>query len=174
MIPDRKLGVAVLTNQEMGPAFESITYWILDHYLEAEPRDWISLYHDLWNLGQARVAARDSTEASSRDTASRPSLGLPDYAGTYRDAWYGDVEIREEAGHLVVQFGRTPSLLGDLEHWQYDTFYVRWRDRELRADALITFELDAGGKVAAARMKAASPSVDFSYDFQDLDLRRTE
>ena len=36
-----------------------------------------------------------------------------------------------------------PSLVGELEHWQYDTFVVRWRDRELRADAYVTFTLDA-------------------------------
>jgi hypothetical protein len=172
MIPDLKLGIAVLTNQEMGVAFESITYRILDHYLEAEPRDWITLFRDLQARRDSTVAARDQSAAAERDSTSRPSLPLEGYAGTYRDAWYGDIEIMEEEGGLVIQFSRTESLLGDLEHWQFDTFYVRWRDRELRADAFITFELDTDGSVAGARMKAASPSVDFSYDFHDLDLRR--
>ena len=36
------------------------------------------------------------------------------------------------------------------------------------------FELATDGTVAGARMKAASPSVDFSYDFHDLDLRRVK
>jgi len=31
--------------------------------------------------------------------------------------------------------------------------------------------LDAEGKVASVSMKPASPTVDFSFDFQDLDLR---
>ena len=172
MIPDMKLGVAVLTNQEMGAAFESITYHILDHYLEAEPADWITAFDALRARGDSLVAERDRSAAAERDTASRPSLPLAAYAGTYTDAWYGDIEIAEGAGGLEVQFSRTASLLGDLEHWQYDTFYVRWRDRELRADAFITFELAMDGNVAGARMKAASPSVDFSYDFHDLDLKR--
>ena len=63
--------------------------------------------------------------------------------------------------------------MGDLEHWQYDTFLVRWRDPEIRADAYITFDLAPDGRIQAARMVPASPAVDFSYDFQDLDLRRT-
>jgi CubicO group peptidase (beta-lactamase class C family) len=172
MVPDMKLGVVVLTNQEIGAAYQSIVTYVLDRYLEVEPTDWIGVWRDLTALRDSTVVARDQSEAAARDTSSRPSLPLAGYAGTYRDAWYGDVEITEEAGGLTIQFGRTPSLLGDLEHWQFDTFYVRWRDRELRADAFITFELAADGSVAAAPMKAASPSVDFSYDFHDLDLRR--
>jgi len=71
----------------------------------------------------------------------------------------------------VIDFTRTPSLVGDLEHWQYDTFLVRWRQRDLRADAFITFSLEPDGSIERARMVPASPAVDFSFDFQDLDLR---
>ena len=67
-----------------------------------------------------------------------------------------------------MRFGHTPSLVGDLEHWQYDTFLVKWRDRELRADAFVTFGLGADGKIERASMKPASPSVDFSFDFRIL------
>jgi len=172
MLPDLKLGVAVLTNQEMGLAFEAITYSILDHYLGAPPTDWVTRFRDLATLRERTAAAHDSSTAAARTTDSRPSLALAGYAGTYEDPWYGKVEVAQEDGGLIVQFGRTPSLLGDLEHWQYDTFLVRWRDRELRADAFITFDLDAEGKVARARMQAASPTVDFSYDFHDLELKR--
>lgn len=172
MIPQLKLGVAVLTNQEVGAAFESITARVLDHYMDADPVDWITAFSDLMARRDSVVAAREQSTAAQRDTSSRPSLDPSGYAGTYSDAWYGDVTIAEGEAGLEIQFGRTPSLLGDLQHWQYDTFYVRWRDRELRADAFITFELATDGTVAGARMKAASPSVDFSYDFHDLDLRR--
>ena len=48
---------------------------------------------------------------------------------------------------------------------------VRWRDRELRADAYVTFSLTPGGSVSEARMAPASPDVDFSFDFQDLVLK---
>lgn len=172
MVPDLRLGVAVLTNQEEGAAFEAITARVLDHYLGAEPVDWIGAWAEVLARRDSVREARDRSAAAARDTASRPSLPPDGYAGTYRDAWYGEVVISERYGSLEIQFGRTPSLLGDLEHWQYDTFLVRWRDRELRADAFITFRLATDGTVEAARMKAASPSVDFSYDFHDLDLER--
>jgi hypothetical protein len=62
-------------------------------------------------------------------------------------------------------------LIGDLHHWQYDTFVARWRDRELRADAFVTFMLGPEGRIERVRMEAVSPATDFSFDFHDLDLR---
>jgi hypothetical protein len=108
--------------------------------------------------------------AGARDAASKPSLALEKYAGTYTDAWYGDIKIALEGGKLVLSFARTPLLIGDLEHWQFDTFIVRWRDRELRADAYVTFALNPDGTIDQAKMKAVSPETDFSFDFQDLLL----
>jgi hypothetical protein len=61
-------------------------------------------------------------------------------------------------------------LVGDLLHWQHDTFLARWRDRELRADAYATFWLNADGSVHQLRLVPASEAVDFSFDFQDLVL----
>jgi hypothetical protein len=47
---------------------------------------------------------------------------------------------------------------------------VKWRQRDLRADVFVTFALTPEGTVREATMKPASPSVDFSFDFQDLRL----
>ena len=119
----------------------------------------------------AAVAAADLKTATTRNAASRPSLPLASYAGTFRDAWYGDIGIALEGDKLVIRFTKTPSLVGDLEYWQYDTFVARWRDRELRADAFVTFALNPDGSIDQAKMRAVSPSTDFSFDFQDLLLK---
>jgi len=95
----------------------------------------------------------------------------PVYAGTYQDPWYGDIVIAMENGKLAIRFTKTPSLVGDLEHFQHDTFIARWRDRELRADAYVTFALNPDGTIDQAKMKAVSPATDFSFDFQDLLLK---
>ncbi len=72
---------------------------------------------------------------------------------------------------LRIKFSQTPSLVGELEHWQYDTFIARWDERELRADAYVTFSLNPDGTIERVRMKAFSPATDFSFDFQDLLLK---
>jgi CubicO group peptidase (beta-lactamase class C family) len=172
LIPDQKLGIAVLTNQESGEAFEAISWRLLDHFLGAPApvTDWAAAYRTLKLRGDSAVAAQERTAAAARDTASRPSLPLAKYAGTYRDAWYGDVSIALENGKLVMRFSHTPSLTGDLEHFQYDTFIARWRDRELRADAYVTFALKPDGSIDQVKLAAVSPATDFSFDFQDLLL----
>jgi CubicO group peptidase (beta-lactamase class C family) len=171
MIPELKLGVAILTNQESGAAFESIAYYLLDHFIGGGKTDWLGAYQKLQQRRASMIAAAEHQTAEKRDSTAGPSLPLASYVGTYNDAWYGDISIGLENGKLVMQFGHTPSLVGDLEHWQYDTFVARWRDRELRADAFVTFDLNPDGSIDQVKMKPASPEVDFSFDFQDLLLK---
>ena len=171
MIPELNLGVSVLTNQESGAAFDAIAYRIADHYLGASDIDWLDAWQKVDERTRADVSKADRTSATARNAASRPSLPLAKYAGTYTDDWYGEVAIEEQAGKLAIRFSHTPALVGDLEHWQYDTFLAKWRDRELRADAFVTFSLNPDGTIDQVRMAPASPSVDFSYDFQDLLLK---
>lgn len=182
MIPDLNVGVAVLTNQESTMAFDAITLRILDHYLDAPAFDWIDGFAKVLAQMQAAAKQASARDTATRDTslarqsaadatAGRPSLPLAKYAGTYRDVWYGDIIITESGGTLAMQFSHTPLLAGTLEHWQHDTFIVRWRDRELRADAYVTFALNPDGSIDQAKMKAVSSETDFSFDFQDLLLK---
>jgi CubicO group peptidase (beta-lactamase class C family) len=171
MLPDARLGVAVLTNQESGEAFDAIAYHVVDYYLGAPATDWIDGYRAASARRDAQAAEAEKKAAAARDITSKPSLPLARYAGTYEDAWYGDIDIALEQARLVMRFSHTPSLVGDLEHWQHDTFVVRWRDRELRADAFVTFALNPDGSIDQAKMRAVSAETDFSFDFEDLLLK---
>ncbi|HXG91089.1 MAG TPA: serine hydrolase [Blastocatellia bacterium] len=170
LVPDLKLGVIVLTNMEAGGAFQAITYRILDHYFGAAETDWITAYRALAEQSEARAAAVEKQQSAARDANSKPSLALAKYAGRYTDAWYGDVTINLENDKLVLRFSHTPGLVADLEHWQYDTFVARWRDRSLGADAFVTFALKPDGQIDQVKMVAISPLTDFSFDFHDLLL----
>ncbi|WP_434030238.1 serine hydrolase [[Pseudomonas] boreopolis] len=170
LVPERKLGVIVLTNQEVGAAFNAVTMQVLDAYLDAPKTDWTDAYAKAVAKSQEKADESWDKHVAARDAKSRPSLPLSGYAGTYRDPWYGDVVVRREGERLRLQFSKTAQLLGTLEHWQHDTFIVRWDDRSLNADAFVTFALMPDGKVREARMEAVSPLTDFSFDFQDLVL----
>jgi CubicO group peptidase (beta-lactamase class C family) len=169
MLPEQRLGVVVLTNQESGAAFSSITRQVMDHYLGAAPFDWIGGWKWLESRSTAAVSAASMT-STQRDSTARPTLPVARYASTYTDSWYGDVGITEKNGVLTMAFGHTPSLTGTLEYQKGDTFIARWTDRSLRADAFVTFTLGAGNAITGIRM-IALPGTDFSFDFQDLALR---
>ena len=80
-------------------------------------------------------------------------------------------ELNED-GKLWFRSSRAESLQGPLEYFQYDTFIACWIDRKLLADSYASFSMSPEGKVESIRMKAVSPTTDFSCDFHDLDLRR--
>lgn len=170
LVPSRGIGVIVLTSQEIGAAFNAVTYKALDMMTAAPDYDWVGAYAAAVAKSQGDADASWKKHEAARIKGSKPSLPLASYAGTYRDPWYGDVLVKQEGGKLVLQFSKTAQLLGDLEPWQQDTFIVRWRDRSLNADAFLTFALDPDAKIREARMQAISPLTDFSFDFQDLRL----
>jgi CubicO group peptidase (beta-lactamase class C family) len=173
LAPDENLGVVVLTNAEEDGAFDAILYHVLDHYFGLPPTDWISAYKSVKDTEEKDAAETMKKAEGARAANSKPSLPLEKYAGTYNDAWYGPITIRGENGGLVITFDHTPTMIGDLQHWQYDTFKAHWRNRTIE-DAFVTFSLKPDGSIESARMAAVSPLADFSFDYQDLLLRPAE
>lgn len=176
VLPESGLAVFASNNQ-MTAAPRAIVFDVLDQFLEGSSpdagKDWITILNDLY---QARLTEGAETVAladESRAATSTPSLPLEAYAGTYTDDWYGAIEISlDEDGSLWFQSGRSEHLAGPMEHFQFDTFIARWNDRKLNADAYVMFTLSPEGEVDRIRMKAVSPTTDFSFDFHDLDLKR--
>jgi hypothetical protein len=89
---------------------------------------------------QAMAAAE-----KKRITGTKPTLALASYAGTYKDELYGTVIVRLKDNKLWVD---DPFAPADMEHWNYDTFQLRYRKTWL-GKQLITFQLGTDGKVAA-------------------------
>ena len=170
LVPEENLGVVVLTNAEEGGAFDAILYHVLDHYFHLPPTDWIANYKKVKDDDEKDAAETVKKAEAGRAADSKPSLPLEKYAGTYNDAWYGPITIRSENGGLVISFDHTPTMVGDLQHWQYDTFKAHWRVRTIE-DAFVTFSLNPDGTIDSARMAAVSPLADFSFDYQDLLLK---
>ena len=169
MLPEENLAVFVSNNQmTAGP--RAVVFEILDQFLGNE-KDWVSIYQDLVNSRNQEADEEVAAAAAARQVDSRPSLPLEIYVGTYRDSWYGDISIELVDDKLFFRSARTPQLSGPLEHFQFDTFIARWTDRQLMADAYVSFYLTPEGTIERIAMKAVSPETDFSYDFHDLDLR---
>lgn len=167
MVPEERLALVVLTNQEEGGAMAAISQHILDHNFGLAPTDWIALYakRRAEQMERAKLEARKQEEARARD--SRPSLPLVKYAGTYRDAWYGEARITLSEGQLRMHMARTPTMKGALQHWQHDTFRAVWADETI-PDALVTFHLNHEGAIERVALVAASSLADFSFDYHDL------
>ncbi|HXB45335.1 MAG TPA: serine hydrolase [Puia sp.] len=176
MIPELNLGIIVLTNQQEGGAFSSITNQIKDAYFGIKGTDRVteyagrrkqsmdlekkltdSIWHEIQEAGKKII---------NKDYSS--------YIGTFTDKWFGDVFISTKNGKLWFDSKRSPKLTGEMFAYKSNSFVVKWRDRSMDADAFVSFSLDENGNASAITMKPISPLTDFSYDFQDLDLHRTK
>jgi CubicO group peptidase (beta-lactamase class C family) len=168
LVPEEKLGVAIFTNAENSGAMVSLGWRILDHYMGVAPTDWIKLIADQEAERHQEELAKQGKAVAARAAKSQPSLALAAYNGDYSDPWYGSVTIRQEGGKQLLQFGRTPHLVGVLEHFQHDTFVVRWKERNFNADAYVSFALNPDGSIERMKMAPISAETDFSFDFADL------
>ena len=166
LIPDKHVGFSIEINSEDGEIIVGLMYELLDHYLGLPAADWPE---KIRTVKQKKLdeAAKAYQAVAASPAKVGPSLALSHYVGTYRDPWYGDIEIAEKNGALSIDFKSTPRMSGPLEHWQYDTFRTRLTDASIEP-AYVSFGLDADGKVERVTMKPVSPLADFSYDYQDL------
>lgn len=177
LIPELRLGVIVLTNQQIGSAFVSITNQIKDSYLGIKGKDRIKENSDRMqaNLGNADKVTVDVWKAveDAQTSASLPK-DLNQYAGTFHDNWFGDILISMKNGKLFFTSKRSPRISGEMFFYKGNTFVTKWTDRSLDADAFVMFGLDYEGVPATIKMNPISPLTDFSYDFQDLDFKRVK
>ncbi|MEM7457232.1 MAG: serine hydrolase [Planctomycetota bacterium] len=172
MVPEKNLGVIVLTNSESS-ASRFVRDRVLECFLGATDRQ------DQSAIAVARQAEADQSAAEQREQTdasrvdgTRTSLELEGYAGTYSGDLYGDVTVSVEDGQLVMRLVPAPNFVADLEHWHYDTFQIKWRET-VKYDfprGWVTFTLDGSGQTD--ELKIDQPNNDFW--FYELKLNRSD
>lgn len=112
----------------------------------------------------------------AKDFAKDKNRALKDeqFVGIYEDPWFGQVELKREGAKLRFLSKTSPRLKGDLIPYSPTSFIVRFDDRSYDADAYFTLSMDPDGKATGAKMNAISDITDFSFDFDDLDLKKVE
>jgi CubicO group peptidase (beta-lactamase class C family) len=173
VIPELQLGIIVLTNQQIGAAFTSITNQIKDSYFGITGKDRVRENADRMqaNLGSADQVTAEAWKVAA---AANQPVSLDQYTGTYRDVWFGDISVTRKGNILFLASHMSPRISGELHFYKGNTFLAKWTDRSLDADAFVMFSLDYEGAPSGIKMSPISPLTDFSYDFQDLDFKRVK
>ena len=173
LIPELNAAAVVLTNSDPGGYnFWTLRASITDLLIGAEPTDWISI---MKGRIQARESQGDSIVNTVWDIAMKTRLDQIDannYLGTYRDNWFGDVKIEMKGDKLWFTSLRSPKLNGEMFYYKANTFAVKWEYQDMPCDAFAMFQLNEEGQAVSVKMKGISPNIDFSFDFQHLDLKR--
>jgi hypothetical protein len=174
MIPDLNLGVVVLTNTESGGAglFSAVTQAIIDSYLGLDDNNWIEKYSVRMETSSKTADSITAAVWNTVAAASKFQVETGNYIGVYEDKWFGKVEVFTKGNQLWIKSYRSPKLNGPMNFYKANSFAIKWEYQDMNADAFAIFSLDEEGKAQSLKMKGISPEIDFSFDFQDLDLNR--
>ncbi len=174
LLPELKLGIIVLTNQQSGAAFTAITNTLKDGYFGIKGKDRIKQLNDSRLAGEQK--AKEITKKIWSDIAMQQKMAtsnrLKGIEGTYKDPWFGNVTISQKNGNSYYTSKNAPKLQGKMFFYKGNTYIVKWNERSLEADAFVTFNLNHDAQPVGFKIEAISPLTDFSFDFQDLDFSR--
>lgn len=152
MVPERKLGIVVLTNVSGHNAlYAALGTRILNDMLGGQRRDWSALALAETDKGEQAATAAASARMAARVPNTQPSRPLAEYAGTYRHEMYGDVMVTLEGNTLRVRYPDAIDLR--LAHFHYDTFNGPGSGLSDGETNWVRFELDAAGKVSTIAME---------------------
>ena len=176
MYPDLNLGIVILTNTENGGAglFSSLTNTIADSYLGLDDFGWIDKMLGWMNEDKNIGDSVTKNTWGKVESVKKNKVKNENFIGIYADKWFGKVEVFEKEKKLWIKCYRSPKLNGPLAFFQENTFAIKWEYQAMNCDVLAMFSFDETGKAQSIKMKGISPNIDFSFDFQDLDLIRID
>lgn len=174
LIPALELGIVVLNNSEGADFLNGLMGFILlDEYLKLETGiNWLDMAKGMQQQGQ-QMGDPDAEKVWAAVQLNKDvKINKLTYVGVYEDDWFGKVEVVEKDGELWFKSYKSPRLHGKMAFYQGNTFAIKWEYQDMKADAFAIFSLDENGKAQNIKMKGISRMIDFSFDFQDLDLKR--
>ena len=174
MYPDLNLGIVILTNTENGgeALFSSITNSIADSYLGLDDYGWIDKMVAWRNADKNEEDSVTKKTWKQVELAKNSKVKNENFIGIYTDKWFGKVEVFERNKQLWIKCYRSPKLNGPMAFYNNNTFAIKWEYQAMNCDAFAEFSFDKFGNAQSIKMKGISPNIDFSFDFQDLDLKR--
>lgn len=148
-LPDDGVGVVILTNMNQSDITIPLTANLYDRLLGIAPKDYSAEYLAAAEAYAAQSAAGRTPPPAAE--ATRPSLPLAAYVGTYDHPMLGPATVALDAsGALTVSYDAHPTANGTLQHVRYDSFVAALKDSML-GKVPVTFQLGVRGEVEAMR-----------------------
>jgi CubicO group peptidase (beta-lactamase class C family) len=146
LLPSENLGIIVLTNAAPIGVVEAVALSFLDLALEGKvERDWRTFLEPIFAAINAPEygTAVDYTKPPAQPS---PALPLEAYVGTYRNDFFGEIELVSQNGGLILKQGpkKTPF---PMKHWDRDVFLYQPVGESAAGLSGITFMIGPDHKV---------------------------
>ena len=69
---------------------------------------------------------------------------------------------------------RSPKLSGELFYYDDFTYLVKWNCQDMNADAFVKFDRASYTALTGFSLEGLSSNVDFSFDFDELRIKRVK
>jgi CubicO group peptidase (beta-lactamase class C family) len=167
LVPELNLGIVVLTNTDVNNLFGAIRMQILDAYMGLPYRNYSQYYLKFHKASQLKDAAERRDQEEAVASKNKADLALKEYAGTFHNAVYGDITIKEENGKLAIHFSHHPTLIGHLELLEKSSFLCTYSDPEYGVK-VIPFTITEG------KANSVSVSVNDFIDYMSYEFKRVQ
>ncbi len=115
ILPEEKLGIAVLTNSDANYLFIAAMYQIIEAYMQQPYRNISELFYGFMENNNTAENSEIDAWYTTAAAHPKPALALKEYAGSYYNDVYGKMEIEIKNDALVATFEHHPQLHGNLE-----------------------------------------------------------
>ena len=155
LLPSEGLGVVVLTNASPIGVPEALSKSFFDLVLNGKvEKDWVDLARQLFatlfkpDYGTAIDYTKPPKQLS-------PALPTDAYVGTYHNDFFGEVEITEKDGGMVLHLGPKKDAF-PLQHYDRDVFIYQPVGENAYGLSTVTFTLGADGKGTSVNIENLS------------------
>jgi CubicO group peptidase (beta-lactamase class C family) len=126
-VPEEKLGITILTNNDNQDFFELLRYQILDAYLGVPYINRSKTVLGMFN--KARQKNLDSINAlKARVKGYKPPLPLSAYAGNYENQLFGNITITTDKNDLKVTFPNNRNLAATLQYMDNNQWLMTYNN----------------------------------------------
>ncbi|OJJ21729.1 hypothetical protein BKI52_14605 [marine bacterium AO1-C] len=121
-VPEERLGIVVLTNQDQQNFFENLTDEIRDSFLGLRFQDFSSKGLKRFQRNQAKIKAKRKKWNERIAQNNKTALPLKAFTGTYQNGVYGTINIKKRKGKLQIHFSNHPKMIGHLDYMGNNEF----------------------------------------------------
>jgi CubicO group peptidase (beta-lactamase class C family)/pimeloyl-ACP methyl ester carboxylesterase len=166
-VPDRKIGILILTNETNAGLPDSLGHWLLERLLGQIPKD----DYVANKLKEAKADFEQKAKMFAKPANPRPFPPVEPLAGNFSNPSFGEVAVTLQGDALVMAFQATGARL-KLEPWDGDVFLAKLMptgqfgpivDLGYMTEGFVQFQMDADGKLGLLRL---STEYSQAYEFQ--------
>lgn len=125
-VPEEKLGITILTNNDNQSFFEALRYQVLDAYLNVPYVDRSKYQWGFFEQGKKQTDEELAALKARVDKKNMPEIKLEDFAGEYVNTVYGKITIRKSGNFLICSFQHHPDLIGYMEYMDNNEFRITY------------------------------------------------